>query len=618
MARLFEIDLRALVTLELPDPSSCRAALSNKEIAGYLWETLSYFGCTERVDAIIKRTADEEGFNALTFDAFIRRIERALDEAGFEVAKRAVPWRAMYADAQAGRFTDMTINVFGANGANGTVVVCRAHKCVLSSASPFLKAMIEHRSHPSMHNIGAASIDEAYEIRDIPAHVFAICMEFMYTGQVRRDVPMEPDLLAGVVIAAGHLIISDGLLSLIGRELITETNALCALQAACITHATDGTRRLVEKCAVHIVRTMDQGCFPLAPALPMAALYAIAGEVVNEQPDDKEAREKRMMHVGTAVLALTGREKYELHAHLIANGTPPNMHAGNYRVTFANIDTTNAPVYKGRRKHTARCADEHTFFFCIGQCEYAACVETSAESVRITVVALRTVDAKSEQAPQLVTIRTAESSMQAVLAYGCIGARSLILKVRPADLDQSGIISVEIEADPLFAISSELIGLAVQQGDTIEFGWGLDARVLEWILKTKCQRASYAAILHDLTFREDYIRLTDALISGFGVGGVSTSEMTGLLSQVPSLFDPNRKGMLDMLVKHAIGCSAKEPDRAPLMGLIDCISQGIRTECSSARRSPSPNRRCNGQIRPNERSVTRPNKFRRRSPTPDS
>ena len=48
MAQLFEIDLRALVTLELPHLNSCRAAFSNKDIAGYLWESLSYFGCTEK------------------------------------------------------------------------------------------------------------------------------------------------------------------------------------------------------------------------------------------------------------------------------------------------------------------------------------------------------------------------------------------------------------------------------------------------------------------------------------------------------------------------------------------------------------------------------------------
>ena len=587
MARMFAIDLRALVPLAIPDLNSHDAALSNKNLAGYIWETLSYFGCTERVEEIIRRTAEEEGFDALTFDAFIRRIERALDEAGFEVAKKNVHGRARYADAQVGRYTDMKINVFDSGGANG-VTVFDAHKCVVSSASPLLKAMIERRSA-----IGPAGTDEAYEIREIPAEVFRICMEFMYTDEVRRDVPMSPDLIAGVVLAADRMLITAGLLPLLGRELLTETNAPRAIQAAYMTHATEDTRVLVGACAIHIARSLGTEptiAVPMMDAGAAAALYAIAGEVVNAlaarpTESERDAIDKRRM---SAVLAWTGREPHELHAHLIANGTPPNMHTDSYRVTLPRIDTKDAPLQYGRIK-TGIVVDDgkHTFVFSIGQWEYAACVRKStgrsktpttpgsARKVRVTV-ALRSREARSVQAgPQLVTIRAAGISTHAVLAYGY----EHTLTVPSTELDEGGIMSVEVEADPLFAVASEAIRLAVQHGEAIAT---LDTSVIEWILRTKSPRGSYAAILREIATRyseDDRLTLTSALIAGFGVGGlsVSTSEMTGLLRDAPPLFEPRNKGMLDLLVNYAIGAEEPDRDRAPLMGLIDCIAQGIRT-----------------------------------------
>lgn len=590
MARRFGIDIRALVPIAIPDPvSSVGRALSNQKIAGYLWETLSYFGCYERVEDTIQETAREEGFNALTYDAFVRRVERALEEAGFEVVKRNAQGRAMYADSQARRYTDMALHVVGPGRA---VTVFNAHKCVMSSASSLLKAMIEQRR---TNMIGSAGMDDVYEILDIPADVFRVCMEFMYTGEVHLDVPMGSDLVAGLVLAADRLFIADGLLQLVGRELVNEENAPRAIEAAYMTHATDATRWLVDMCAVYIARSLERNgdgmegnpITGLPIRLPPGAIYAIAGEVINEQaaqisqsPGSGEI-DAWMRSVGSAVLACTGTETRDLLAHLIATGTPTNEHAGNYRATFEKIDTTGAPVYWGRFKMSTVAYDgRYTFVFRIGQIEYVACVRKSKPSktpgsVRITV-AFRSNE--PAQAPQLVTIRTAGRSAHTVLTCG----HQHNLEVLCSELERGGIISVEVEADPLFAICSEVIRQTVQQGGPRAGALvaGLDTRVLVWILNTESRGvSSYEAILREVAIRpseHERVELTKALISGFVISGVSMSDITALLGQVPSLFEADNEVTLDMLVSYSVGLAGDESVRDQLMGLIRCMSQGIR------------------------------------------
>ena len=581
MARRFGIDVRALVPIAIPEPVS--RALPNEGIAGYLWETLSYFGCDERVEDTIKETALEEGFNALTFDAFVRRIERALEEAGFEVVKRNVQGRAMYADSQAGRYTDMELHVVGPGGA---VTVFHAHKCLMSSASSFLKAMIEQRRD---NMIGSAVPYDVYEILGIPVDVFRVCMEFMYTGEVRLDVPMGSDLVAGLVLAAEQLFIADGMFQLIGRELVNEENAPRAIEAAYMTHATPATRVLVDMCAVYIVRSLarngEQG-------LPMGAIYAIAGTVINEQaaqiaqpPDQADPGEidEWMLSVGSAVLARTGVETRELQVRLIAAGTPANGHTGNYRATFEKIDTTDAPVYYWGpfRMSTVAYDGRYTFVFRIGQSEYVACVRKSkpsktpgsVRSVRITV-AFRSNE--PAQAPQLVTIRAAGSSAHTVITCGY----QHNLDVLCSELEEGGIMSVEVEADPLFAICSEVTRVTVKQGGprAVALVAGLDTSVLVWILNT-ASISCYEAILREVAIRQsedERVELTKALISGFGISGVSMSDITALLGQVPSLFEADNEVILDMLVGYSVGLAGDEPVRAQLMGLVKCMSQGIR------------------------------------------
>jgi hypothetical protein len=592
MARRFGIDVRALVPIAIPDPVSVGQALSNEAIAGYLWETLSYFGCDERVEKTIKDTASEEGFNALTYDAFVRRVERALEEAGFEVAKRNVKGRAMYADSHARRYTDMELHVVGPDRA---VTVFHAHKCVMSSASSFLKAMIE-QSHTNM--IGSDGPYEVYEILEIPVDVFRVCMEFMYTGEVHLDVPLGSDLVAGLVLAADRLFIADGLFQLIGRELVNEENAPRAIEAAYMTHATDATRGLVDMCAVYIVRSLARNgdgmegnpIAGLQIRLPPGAIYAIAGEVINEQaaqisqsPGQAYSGEidALMLSVGAAVLACTGTETRNLLAHLIATGTPTNEHAGNYRATFASIDTTGAPVYWGQfRMSTVPYDGKYTFVFHIGQGEYVACVRKSNPSktpgsVRITVVFR---SSEPAQAPQLVTIRAAGRSVHAVLTCGY----QHNLDVPCSELENGVIISVEVEVDPLFAICSEVIRATVQQGGprAVALVAGLDTRVLVWILNTESRRvSSYEAILREVAIRpskDDRVELTKALISGFGISGVSMSDITALLSSLPCLFEADNEVILDMLVSYSVGLAGDESVRDQLTGLIKCMSQGIR------------------------------------------
>jgi len=285
-----------------------------------------------------------------------------------------------------------------------------------------------------------------------------------------------------------------------------------------------------------------------------------------------------MLRVGSAVLECTGVETRELQVRLIATGTPANAYTGTYRATFEKIDTTDAPVYWGRfRMSTVACDGRYTFLFRVGQREYVACVRKSKPSkpasVRITVEFRSNEPA---QAPQLVTIRAAGLSAHAVIA----GGYQHNLDVPCSELERGVIISVEVEADPLFAICSEVIRVTVRQGGprAVALVAGLDTSVLVWILN-KASVSSYEAVLREVAIRQsedERVELTKALISDFGVSGVSMGDITALLGQVPSLFEADNEVILDMLVSYSVGLAGDEPVRSQLLGLIKCTSQGIR------------------------------------------
>lgn len=601
MARRFGIDVRALLSVAVPDAGPVE--LSNKDIAGYLWETLSYFGCDDRVETIVRETAREEGFNDLVYDALVRRIECALEEGGFEVVKRGERGRAMYADAQAGRYTDMEIRVVGRDQ---SVTVFRAHKCVVSAASPFLRATIEQR-RTNMVGAELSDASDTYEIREIPADVFRVCMEFMYTGEVRLDAPMEPGLVAGLVLAADRLLIADDLLPLIGRELVSEASAPRVVEAVYMIHATQAARGLVDMCAMYIVRYLartDQAgsdarsivspLSPLSPmgplgrmsqGLPLGAIYAVAGTVVNEGHERRyqdDEGDKWMMSVGTAVLACTGMKPWDLQARLIETGTPPNEYAGTYSktVTFAPVSLGDEGIEMGAVS--------------VGQREYTARVRksskssTTAGSVRITIAfALGSSADDPSLAPQLVTIRVAGRSAHALMTSGHEHDLDVPLSDLDSAGDPSGLVTVEVEVDPLFAICLEVIRLVVQEGPrTAAAVAGLDTRVLLWILCGDFVIASYDAILREIASRpseEDRVALMKAAVSGFGqmrYNAVSVSEITALLGSVPVLFEAGNERILGMMLSYAVemctGRPAGDPVRDQLMGLMECVAQGTR------------------------------------------
>ena len=587
-------------------PDAGPVALSNKDIAGYLWETLSYFGCDDRVETIVRETAREEGFNDLVYDALVRRIERALEEGGFEVVKRGERGRAMYADAQAGRYTDIEIRVVG--GPDQSIVVFRAHKCVVSAASPFLRATIEqHRTN--MVGAELSDANDTYEIREIPADVFRVCMEFMYTGEVRLDAPMEPGLVAGLVLAADRLLIADDLLPLIGREIVSEASAPRVVEAVYMIHdTTHAARGLVDMCAMYIVRSLartDQAgsdarsidrsivspLSQLSPAssmspvigLPLGAIYAVAGIVVNEGHERRyqdDEGDKWMMSVGTAVLPCTGMKPWDLQARLIETGTPPNEHAGTYRktVAFAPASLGDEGIEMGSVS--------------VGQREYTARVRksskssTTAGSVRITV-AFAFKSSSPSLPPQLVTIRAAGRSAHALMTSGHEHDLDVPLSDLDSAGDPSGLVTVEVEADPLFAICLEVIRLAVQEGPHAAAAVaGLDTRVLLWILCGDFVISSYDAILREIASRpseEDRVALMKAAVSGFGqmrYNAVSVSEITALLGSVPALFDAGNERLLGMMLSYAVekctGRPAGDPVRDQLMGLMECVAHGTR------------------------------------------
>lgn len=452
--------IKELASIALPEATSDES-VSNVELVETMLTILSYAGYTDDVESCIRLTAQQEGFNELSFGECMRRVEGGLKAAGHSVAttpQLTVQGRAMYKNAIDGLYTDIAIKAFD-EGTKGWVVF-PAHKCTLASASPFFSALIERSHHPTRSFSG----DDAYALHGISPDALSICMEFIYTGEVSRDIstePEAPDLLARVVLAADMLVISSGLFPLVGRELLSKANALRVIEAACTAGASDHTRTLIEECAALIVRNadiIDPAAFSCA-SFPVDAVYAIASELVDHPHADSATRDARLSRVYAALRTRYGASSTgELQAHLIEYGPPRNEHAMWWSREFESIDAINAP----EACRTGGPYDGvYSRAFQIGQCLYDLLVRKATfgpgPGVRITVI-LRSI-LKNGSAPQLVTISAAGCSTRFVLR---VGRTRHSLSVQSADLDRA--MCVVVSADPVFHVCTEM----ARSGDQTE------------------------------------------------------------------------------------------------------------------------------------------------------
>jgi hypothetical protein len=467
MLRPFHI--KELASIALQEETSAESA-SNVERVATMMRLLSYAGYMDDVGSCIRLTAQQEGFNELSFGECMRRVEDGLKTAGHTVAatpRLTVQGRVMYQNAIDGVYTDIALKAF--DDSNGWVVF-PAHRCILASASPFFSALIERNHHPTLPFSG----DDAYALHGISADALSICMEFIYTGEVRRDISTEPGLLARVVLAADMMVISSGLFPLVGRELLAKANALCVIEAACTAGASDHTRTLIEECAALIVRNadiIDPAAFSCA-SFPIDAAYAIASELVDNPHAEGATRDARLARVYAALRARYGTSSTgELQAHLIEYGPPRNEHNMWWSREFESIVAINAPPEPW---HGSVLLDGvYCRMFQIGKCRYALLVlkarpprsarsktrapvprDAGARGVTVTVILRSRTESEDSPAPQLVTLSAAGCSTRAVLSAGCS------LSVQSADLD--GAICVVVNADPVFHVCTEMAALEIK------------------------------------------------------------------------------------------------------------------------------------------------------------
>jgi hypothetical protein len=456
--------IKELASIALPEASSAES-VSNVELVETMLQILSHAAYTEDVESCIRLTAQQEGFNEISFGECMRRVEDGLKTTGHTVAatpQLTVRGRVMYQNAIDGVYTDIALKAF--DDINGWVVF-PAHRCILASASPFFSALIERNDHPTLPFSG----HDAYALHGTSADALSICMEFIYTGEVRRDISTEPSLLARVVLAADMMVISSGLFPLVGRELLTNANALCVIEAACTAGASDHTRTLIEECAALIVRNADTiapDAFSCA-SFPIDAVYAIASELVDNPHADSATRDARLSRVYTALRTRYGKQTNgELQAHLIEYGPPRNEHNMWWSREFESIVAINAPA-------GVPYDDVYSRMFQIGKCRYALLVrkagpprsarsktrapvprDAGARGVTVTVILRSRTENEDSPAPQLVTLSAAGCSTRAVLSAGCS------LSVQSADLD--GAICVVVNADPVFHVCTEMAALEIK------------------------------------------------------------------------------------------------------------------------------------------------------------
>ncbi len=487
--------------------------------------------------------------------------------------------QAMYTDAvTAHQYTDVEIHVVH----DRTKTVFHACAGVLASASSYFETMLANRTI----GCGIARAGDPLVLRDVmPPEAFGACLRFAYTGELLDE--MRPKLVAAVVLAADMLSIPR-LVYLIARKFVTSKNASVVIEAACAAGASDETATLIEACAARIA--MDAP--PLLPdALGTEAIYAIAAAAVKRvkraeldsaRPGARAA--ERLINLGKAVLTRMRLPLCDLHAQLVAatdtHAIEARKHTTNLLASFNRIDMTRGLV----QEHDAMLVN---YYLMDGtrlvDKGYAVCLKKTACGVAISVAILRPHPA-DRMMPQLITIRCADRATRAMITTD----EDIVHLVERSELGNDGSLSFEVEVDALFALCNLMALSTFQETMALLFAT-IDSRVLKWLIDcNRSDRVKWPALLLGAVTRPtshaDRTSIGHCVIHSFGT--VDRCALIQLLTDVPALFEPTNKELLDQLVKQAIAEELPDDDRAinvrGLQELCMCISSGAWAAASHA------------------------------------
>ena len=421
--------------------------------------------------------------NALSRRAMIREAESILRESG-QLETRSEPLAKLRAfeRAMGGKGTDTTITVAGH--------VFHASSCILVAGSSYFEGLMD-RFEPGNFN---------HRLEGLESSTFRHVLAFMYTGSLdpfsaaqatcqdgHANGTMDAGALAAVALAADML----GIRGLVAEcaEFIDASNAL-SVMATVADVQTPEMDRLFEFCASVAVRNAERGALGQQMRIPPRALCEIAAKtatLVGEVSVPPKMRSTvdlvweavSAWHGGASVCALQA----SLIAPIAATRAPVPASCRTSICTATSRLTPGSSSLHSRR--------------CVFQCLYDVHLSNVHQSFVVEVMAHRPTEPIDEDevaaltyAPQLVTVRTAQSSFTRAV-IGPLGALPPIRhEVAPADIASDGTLRIEIEVDPVFALLSIVGARNLGQNTDASEVWFEVVRefhpdVLAWILRCR-------------------------------------------------------------------------------------------------------------------------------------
>ena len=377
--------------------------------------------------------------NALSRRAMIREAESILRESG-QLETRSEPPAKLRAfeRAMGGKGTDTTITVAGH--------VFHASSCILVAGSSYFEGLMD-RFEPGNFN---------HRLEGLEPSTFRHVLAFMYTGSLdpfagRTDGTMDAGAVAAVALAADML----GIGGLVAEcaEFIDASNAL-SVMANVADVQTPEMDKLFEFCASVAVRNAERGALGQQMRIPPRALYEIAA--------------KTATLVGEVAVPLKMRSTVDLVWEAVSAWHGGASVCALQASLIAPIADTRAPFPASCRTSictaTSRLTPGSSSLHsrrCVFQCLYDVHLSNVSQSFVVEVTAHRPTEPIDEDdvaaltyAPQLVTVRTAQSSFTRAV-IGPLGALPPIRhEVAPADIASDGTLRIEIEVDPVFALLS--------------------------------------------------------------------------------------------------------------------------------------------------------------------